>query len=250
MPQNFTEDDCPECPEEGVPPYFSTFADMMTLLFAFFVLMFSMSTLDPVKMAQMSEAMTDLTSGAKDSSEFKEPRLSSSQVKAELNKIKENLEESISEKVTISSDVNGVALEMDGDICFAQGTVNLHEDLMNILDIAAETVMKNASDMRPIFIQGHSDNVPVPFPLSKKYPTNWELSSARAAVVVNYLIKSHGINSSRLRAMGFADIWPSGIGFMDMRKPGYVDDAMIADKNSTSEKKAKNRRIKIIFTPS
>ena len=68
--------------------------------------------------------------------------------------------------------------------------------------------------------------------------------------VVNYLINAHGISSTRLRAMGFSDIWPSGVSFMDMRKPGFVDEAMVAELNATPELMAKNRRIKIIFTPS
>ena len=49
-------DKCPECPDEGLPGWMGTFADMMTLLFAFFVLMFSMATMDPVKLAAFSEA--------------------------------------------------------------------------------------------------------------------------------------------------------------------------------------------------
>ena len=52
-------DKCPECPDEGLPGWMGTFADMMTLLFAFFVLMFSMATMDPVKMAAFSEAEAD-----------------------------------------------------------------------------------------------------------------------------------------------------------------------------------------------
>ncbi len=42
---------CPECPDEGLPGWMGTFADMMTLLFAFFVLMFSMATMDPAKLS-------------------------------------------------------------------------------------------------------------------------------------------------------------------------------------------------------
>ncbi len=250
MAKPFREEDCPVCPDEGLPGWMGTFADMMTLLFAFFVLLFSMSTLDPVKMAQMAETMTDFTTGAKEDTPDKEPMKSSSQIKSDLNEIKDNVDESLKGKITVSSDEQGVAVELDGDICFDMGTVILHEKLMEILDTVAPKLMTHPTDMRPIQIQGHSDNIKVPFPLSEKFPTNWELSSARAAVVVNYLIKNHGINPTRLRAIGFADRWPYGIDFMDMRKHGFVDDAKIAEYNSTPEKMAKNRRIKIVFQPS
>ena len=80
------------------------------------------------------------------------------------------------------------------------------------------------------------------------------MSSARAAVVVNYLITVCKVKPGRLRAMGFADRWPFGASFMDMRanKEGrpLVDEAYIKEKNNTAEKRSKNRRIKIVFTPS
>ena len=52
-------DKCPECPDEGLPGWMGTFADMMTLLFAFFVLLFSLSSPDPVKVSKMQDGMGD-----------------------------------------------------------------------------------------------------------------------------------------------------------------------------------------------
>ena len=261
MPKEFTEDDCPECPPEGLPIWMGTFADMMTLLFAFFVLLFSMARMDPVKMAEMAEAMTEHASGAKEpGEEGMEPPKSSASIKEELKEIKEELPESISDKVSVSSDALGVALEMQGDICFRGGSVDMNQAMMDILDVASEALMTHPKDLRRIYVQGHSDNMPVSGKLKEKYPTNWELSAARAAVVVNYLISAKGINPTRLQASGFADRWPSGIDFMDMRETvldtvtgtysAYVDDALIRKYNNTSAKQAKNRRIKIIFSPS
>ncbi|MAV58732.1 MAG: hypothetical protein CMG07_02145 [Candidatus Marinimicrobia bacterium] len=263
MPQEFTEDDCPECPPEGLPIWMGTFADMMTLLFAFFVLLFSLSRMDPVKMADMAEAMTEHTTGARepgDPEATMPPRKSSGQIKEELKEIKGELPESISDKVSVSSDALGVALEMQGDICFRGGSVDMNQAMMDILDVASEALMTHPKDLRRIYVQGHSDNMPVSGKLKEKYPTNWELSAARAAVVVNYLISAKGINPTRLQASGFADRWPSGIDFMQMRATvkdtvnntysAYVDDNLIREYNNTSEKQARNRRIKIIFSPS
>ena len=114
-------------------------------------------------------------------------------------------------------------------------------------------------DLRRIYVQGHSDNGVITGKLKKKYPTNWELSAARAAVVVNYLITVKNINPTRLQASGFADRWPFGIDFMQIRATvkddngeyrAVVDDALIKEYNSTREKQAQNRRIKIVFSPS
>ena len=71
---------------------------------------------------------------------------------------------------------------------------------------------------------------------------------------VNYLITANNVKPGRLRAMGFSDRWPFGVSLMDMRasKDGQplVDEAYIKEFNNTPEKKSKNRRIKIVFTPS
>ena len=260
MPQNFTEDDCPECPPEGLPIWMGTFADMMTLLFAFFVLLFSMARMDPVKMAEMAEAMTENTTGAKeDNPEAVAPMKSAATIKQELKDIKESLPDQITDKVTVSSDPLGVAIEMQGDICFQLGSVDMNQAMMDILDVASEQLMTHPKDLRRIFVQGHSDNMPVGGRLKKKYPTNWELSAARAAVVVNYLITVKNINPTRLQASGFADRWPYGIDFMQIRETvkddngeyrALVDDALIREYNNTPEKQAQNRRIKIVFSPS
>ena len=81
--------------------------------------------------------------------------------------------------------------------------------------------------------------------IAKIYPTNWELSSARAAEVVKYLI-AKGVNSSRLSASGYADIWPADKTWQEMRK-GEVTPDIISELNATEDLKRKNRRIKIVI---
>ena len=134
-----------------------------------------------------------------------------------------------------------------------------------------------------VIIEGHTDSDKIPKKLQKIYPTNWELSAARASNVVNYLI-SQGVNSGRLQASGYADRWPADMSWMDMRRgyqlrpvgdnvevvigrggqPEYSGveldendvpkfdkismDSVVDSLNSTRELHAKNRRIKIIFT--
>ena len=97
-----------------------------------------------------------------------------------------------------------------------------------------------------VIIEGHTDSDQIPKKLQKIYPTNWELSAARASSVVNYLI-SQGVNSGRLQASGYADRWPAEASWFDVRS-GKITDQTIAEYNLSDQQKQKNRRIKIVFT--
>ena len=282
---------CPECPDEGLPGWMGTFADMMTLLFAFFVLMFSMATMDPVKMAAFSEAQAEKQGGVADTKDDKKgggkntkkiieqmkelkqagvteiegmpidayiemvikqveqenkKKLNLSELSFEFKYIIEELD--VQDSASVSSSPRGVALELDGDLCFESGEVTMKPKLRTFLDESINRIMSAENDLRAITVEGHTDSDWYPSgKLAKTYPTNWELSSARASEVVKYLILK-GVNSSRLRASGFADQWPVGVTWKKMRS-GDITLDVIAEKNSTPELKQKNRRIKIIIEP-
>ena len=284
-------DNCPECPDEGLPGWMGTFADMMTLLFAFFVLMFSMATMDPVKMAAFSEAQAEKQGGVADTKEDKKgggksakeiekqmeefkqagvteiegipideytemaikeaeeknkEKLNLSEVKFEFEYIIEEMD--VQDSAMVTSSPRGVALELDGDLCFESGEITMRPKLREFLDESIDRIMTADNDLRPITVEGHTDSDWYPSgKLAKIYPTNWELSSARASEVVKYLILK-GVNSSRLRASGFADQWPAGVPWKEMRS-GNITKDIIAEKNSTPELKQKNRRIKIVIDP-
>ena len=284
-------DKCPECPDEGLPGWMGTFADMMTLLFAFFVLMFSMATMDPVKMAAFSDAQAekqggvadtkeDKKGGGKSAKEIKEQmeefkqagvteiegipieeytelaieqaknqdkkKLNLSEVRFEFEYIIEELD--VQDSAAVSTSPSGVALELDGDLCFGSGEVTMKPKLRTFLDESIDRIMTAEDDLRAITVEGHTDSDWYPSgKLAKIYPTNWELSAARAAEVVKYLILK-GVNSSRLRASGFADQWPAEVMWDEMRS-GEITPDVIAEKNSTPELKQKNRRIKIVIEP-
>ena len=104
--------------EEGLPIWMATFADMMTLLFAFFVLLFSMSTIDPVKVSAMQDAMEQNTTAAGGASNTQATKpLSVSEIKETLEAIIED-SETLKKGATVSSDPRGVVLELDGSVCF------------------------------------------------------------------------------------------------------------------------------------
>ena len=280
------KDKCPECPDEGLPGWMGTFADMMTLLFAFFVLMFSMATMDPVKYSAFQESEAEKQGGSamgkeeqeaamkkveeqieelkennvveingKPIEEYKEMLLEEIQkekqkqpkgfatIKKELAEMIENMD--LEDSTNVVYDTRGLALEIDGDLCFGKGSVIIEPGLKSLLDKMIEEFMTADNDSRPILIEGHTDNELIFGKLAKKYPSNWQLSSARASVVVQYMILN-GVQPGRLTASGYADQWPSGISTIDFRM-GKVTPEMIEEKNEDDELKAKNRRIKIIM---
>ena len=262
----------PDPPDEGLPIWMGTFADMMTLLFAFFVLLFSMSTLDPVKYSAFQNANADKTGGTNEGSQ----ELSQAEIKSELQdivddtaqEIKEKLKDSVAsnsnlsdmqkeakiaeieedDQLKVTHDPRGVALEIDGEICFGSGSTDLKEEVMFLLDEASK-LMIVPNDSRAILIEGHTDNDVLPLDLQKKFGNNWGLSADRASKVVTYLIEQNNVAQNRLRVVGYADQWPADASWTQSRS-GEIDKEFIAKSNQTPEKKAKNRRIKIIFATS
>ncbi len=223
--------------KSGRQEWLTTYADMMTLLFAFFVLLYSMSSPDPVKMSQIKDAM-------KKEAGFDGTLKSISEIQNEFQEIVEDL--NIQKTTNILSDPRGVSIEMDGDICFRSASTEIKSTLQQILDLAAKKILANKDDFRMVIIEGHTDADKIPEKLQRIYPTNWELSAARASNVVNYLI-SRGVNSGRMQASGYADRWPAEASWYDVRS-GKITDETIQKYNLTEQQKRKNRRIKIVFT--
>ncbi len=244
--------------EEGLPIWMATFADMMTLLFAFFVLLFSMATIDPVKVSAMQDAIIESTEAlAIDAStqNLKDKVMSVNQIKENLEMIIDSLD--LGDDATISSDPRGVILEIDGDICFPSLSSDLDLQFIDLLKEVTAQVMNHPHDKRTVIIEGHSDSDPIrPDQRYHKNPavkaievwrTNRHLSSARASEVVEFLVDSLNINAGRLVAAGYGEFWPYGASWNDV-KSGTVDASYIANANQTVDQRNKNRRVKIIFS--
>jgi len=196
--------------------WLTSYGDMMTLLLVFFVLLVSISTIDPVRMQHVTQQMRSAIGGDK----YMVPT---------LKEIEENLIESIEtqnldEFVKVNRNKDGVELILQGESFFASGSATLYSDTYTFLNEIAWQISKNPY---LVSIEGHTDNIPI---RSDVFPSNWELSGARAAAVVRYF-ERRGIPRNRFRIVGWADARP-------------VDPVI---GNSTARARALNRRIIITF---
>jgi len=201
-------------PAEDSQPWLGTFADMMTLLMTFFVLLFAMSTLDPVKMEQFAQSI-----GEQEGSRPKTKKVSLSQINMEVKKLVKSQE--LQDQVKVRMDARGVTLEIASDLAFNVGSADLSPAIKDFMPKLVET-MKVAT--YSIAVEGHTDDVPI---RSGQYPSNWELSAARASAVIRFLT-GQGVPSDKFQAIGFADTRPKV-------------------ENDSSENRAKNRRVDITF---
>lgn len=221
--------------EEGLPGWFATFADMMTLLLAFFVLLAAISTIDPVKLQEMADSM-----GKKVGKTRKEGKaMNLADVKAAVVKMMEQNKE-MQQDVEVYTSRKGVTISISDKISFSSGSADLQPGIVGVLTKLVPTI--NAPGNRfPIIIEGHTDSDPVTGRIAEKFPTNWELSAARAAAVVRKLIELN-VSPLRLEATGLAEFAPR-----EQPTSTLIDNRWIREQNRSPEAKAKNRRVEIIF---
>ncbi len=221
--------------EEGLPGWFATFADMMTLLLAFFVLLAAISTIDPVKLQEMADAM-----GKKVGKKTKHAKaMNLADIKKAVDKmVKDN--QDLQKNVEISTSPKGVTIGISSDISFGSGSADLQPGIISILRKLLPTI-NDPSNKFPIAIEGHTDSDPLPPHIQTKYASNWELSAARAAGVVRKLIEL-GVDPIRLEAVGLAEYLPR-----DRPTDRVLTRKMIPRYNRNEVAKAKNRRVEVTF---
>ena len=143
--------------------------------------------------------------------------------------LQKKLEKEIQEgQVQITEMKNRLTMTMVDKIIFPSGSAEISKAGQKVLDKVV-SILKDIKDKR-IQVEGHTDNVPIVSALKKRFPTNWELSTARATEVVRYLQEAGGLDPKLLSATGYAEYQPVA-------------------PNDTEEGKHKNRRIEIVLLP-
>jgi chemotaxis protein MotB len=154
---------------------------------------------------------------------------------AEVKKVSKTYEELLAEmkgeieqgQIAITELQGKLTMDVLDKILFDSGQAEVKPEGLAVLKRVVEILMTVEDKL--IRIEGHTDNIPIAGALAKRYPTNWELSAARALNVTRYLEKE-GIDPSILSAAAFGEYQPVA-------------------ENDTSEGRAKNRRIAIILLP-
>lgn len=237
----------PEEPESH-ERWLVSYADFITLLFAFFVVMYATSTNNQEKQKSFQDAVgkslkLTVSGGAGDGSggaasgELGGENAAEAIISMEgfpahggpgeteqyINRIVEKkLDKDDKEKIQETRhDAIGVRIALASSQFFLPGGVRLRRTALKTLDKLAE-ILKETD--KKIVIEGHTDNLPVG--KDAPYESNWELSSLRATSIVRYLIKYHQIDPQRISAMAYADTRP-------------------VKSNDSEEGRSRNRRIEI-----
>lgn len=151
-----------------------------------------------------------------------------SSTNADDAKLEEELKKKLADKdVMISRLKDQLKVTVASEILFPSGSAELSPEGVDVLRKVAAAINKSQDEVR---VEGHTDNVPIAPVLAQYYPSNWELSTARAAVAVRALEATGMVPASRLCAVGYGDSRPLA-------------------PNDSSEGQAKNRRVEIVFTP-
>ncbi|MDB5047466.1 MAG: OmpA/MotB [Fibrobacteres bacterium] len=204
---------------EGVEEdWLMSYADMVTLLMAFFLAMLSVSHVDPVLFEQMKKGLRSDIGKDKD-------------VKTPLGEIKHDLDSLLADQrkrgeVNIDLGRDGIIVEFSSSAIYDPGKADIGPSARANMDKVADAIQRIEYYKFAVDIEGHTDNIPIN---TLQFPSNWELSVSRATNIVKYLI-GKGIPSERLKAAGYADTKP---------KVPNVD----GDGKPISSNQAKNRRI-------
>lgn len=175
-----------------------TLSDLMMLLVTFFVMMYSLSEPDAESYAQALKQIGDALGGKSIVEKRSEPLEEAQQKLAQI--ITDN---NLVNDVELTSDTRGLVLFSRGDFFFKSGQVQVMKETKIFLKMVAKIIRVMPYT---VMVEGHTDDVP----MSGKgaYPTNWELSTARAASVVRYFVEEQRLDPKRFIVAGYAEYKP------------------------------------------
>lgn len=216
-----------------------SYADFITLLFAFFVVMYSISSVNIGKYRTVSEsikaALNPIVSTPSSPSAFSlnanKPALTSPNTpgsrEVAMRRLR-NLVQIINGSpqmslVRIVEKMNGdIVITIPDQVLFNSGEAAVRSEALRFLEGLGTAIVELDRHTR---VEGHTDNVPI---RTAQFPSNWELSAARAVMVVRVLSELYGVPADHLAAVGHADTRP-------------------VTANSDAEQRAKNRRVEVVI---
>jgi len=201
---------------KGAPAYMNTWGDMCTLLLCFFVMLLAMSTIDPTKFKVAASSFQNALSGVLESfpsvlitKDVFIPRMGGDAQNKRMavdaaTKVKEKIkEEGLEDAIKVQVTETGIAIQIADPIGFESGSADVNPKLYGVLKDISNVI--NAAPTSLIRVEGHTDNVPIH---TAKYSSNWELSSARALNVVQYMANQGDVDPKRMSAIGYGEYRP------------------------------------------
>lgn len=234
--------------KKGAPAYMNTYGDMMTLLLTFFVLLFSMSTIDTEKFRGLIDSFNGSTgllvggdtlnqeSNMLGNGIYQFPSDKGSNPQQQdivtqdnsLKVVKEDLQQyieakNLGEKVAVEQAGDEIIIRFEDVLLFDTGKADIKPGAVPILNTLGDKIKDYLNEGFRIRLEGHTDNVPIK---TVQFPSNWELSAARAIAVAKFFINEMDMPSSKISAEGFGEYNPIG-------------------DNSTPEGRQMNRRVEV-----
>ncbi|MCC5892842.1 flagellar motor protein MotB [Exiguobacterium sp.] len=231
--------------EEHIPEgWLIPYADLLTLLLALFIVLFASSSVDQTKLEKMSRSFNQVFSGG--TSVFQASTASNSDINrtnntdttanprtyelAKLDELKEQVTQYIEEKglqdqieATINS--SGLVLTIQDRALFSMGEATLDAEARDVAR-SISGILEQAGN-REIVVSGHTDNVPIN---TARFPSNWELSSARATAFMRGLLTNDALNPNQFTLASYGEYKPIA-------------------SNDTDAGRAKNRRVEVLIKP-
>jgi chemotaxis protein MotB len=205
--------------------YLLTYADLITLLLALFIILYAISNVDNLKYKEITKALGSVFGNKGDVVGLEDINTTSGltpneKLKQELTALVEDY--NTDNSLQFEEDKRGIVIHILDKMLFASGESEISVDSRQVLKGLAEILKKLPNDIR---IEGHTDNVPIS---SIKFPSNWHLSVSRALNTAYYLISVEKLSPDKVSIVGYAEY-----------KPIYTND--------TPSGRSINRRVDIVI---
>jgi len=226
--------------EENHERWLVSYADFVTLLFAFFVVLFASSTVDQTKMESFAANFESYVKhnrqvggkarGLSHQPEIPAPgppqmpvALTMAELRPAIEQLGQDLMPEIQQgKIDLSLQPRGLVMSLRESGFFGSGEAELRKESLVILTKVAEALSRIPGQIR---LEGHTDNTPIH---TSKYPSNWQLSTARAISVLKLLRDNYDIPAGRIAVAGYGEYAP-------------------LSPNDTPANRAKNRRVDVVI---
>lgn len=222
----------------GGANWMDTYGDMVTLLLCFFVLLYSFSSIDSAKWAQLVVAFGG-SPGVLTSQEAVIEQVQQNVVQDKNSvALKDNaaqrlyeslrayvIENGMQEDVMVVKSGDEILVRFSNNVLFDTGKAVIKPEAEAIMMQITEAMVMYQSRINMIRIEGHTDNVPIH---TKEFPSNWELSTSRAVNVLRFVLERHNYPVEKISAVGYGEYHPAG-------------------DNNTEEGRRMNRRVDFVI---